>query len=45
MTTITDDTKVNCSKMIKVDAEPVVKYVKKENLPQRQVNIQSDFII
>lgn len=44
-TTITDDTKANCTKMIKVDAEPIVKYVKKENLPQRQVNIQSDFII
>ncbi|GEN71591.1 hypothetical protein [Chryseobacterium lathyri] len=44
-TTIIDDTKANCSKMVKVDAEPVVKYVTKENLPERQVNIQSDFIL
>ena len=44
-TTITDDTKANCSKMIKVDAEPVVHYIAKENLPERQVNIRSDFIV
>ncbi len=44
-TTITDDTRANCSKMIKVDAEPVVNYIAKENLPKRQVNIKSDFII
>ena len=44
-TIIIDDTKANCSKMIKVNAEPVINYVAKENLPERQVNIQSDFII
>lgn len=44
-TTITDDTRADCIKMIKVDAEPVVHYVAKKNLPKRQVNIQSDFII
>jgi len=43
--TITDDTKANCSKMIKVNAKPVVMYAQKENLSERQVNIQSDFII
>ena len=44
-TTIIDDTKAICTNMVKVDAEPIVKYVKKENLPERQVNIQSDFIV
>jgi hypothetical protein len=44
-TTITDDTKANCTHMVKVDAEPIVKYIAKENLPERQVNIQSDFIV
>ena len=44
-TSIIDDTKANCSQMIKIDAEPVVNYRAKENLPQRQVNIKSDFII
>ncbi|KFF13104.1 hypothetical protein IW15_10090 [Chryseobacterium soli] len=44
-TTIIDDTKANCTKMIKVDAEPIIKYITKENLPERQVNIGSDFII
>lgn len=43
--TITDDTKADCSKMIKVDAKPIVKYTAKENLPEKQVNIQSDFIV
>ncbi|WP_312296862.1 hypothetical protein [Chryseobacterium sp.] len=44
-TTIIDDSKAECLKMIKVDAEPVVHYIAKENLPERQVNIKSDFII
>jgi hypothetical protein len=43
-TTITDDTNANCSKMVKVDAEPIVNYVAKENLPERQVN-DSEFIV
>ncbi|WP_241279753.1 hypothetical protein [Chryseobacterium cucumeris] len=43
-TTITDDTKADCSKMVKVEAEPIVKYIQKENLPERQVN-DSDFIV
>ncbi len=43
-TTIIDDTKANCKNMVKVEAEPVVEYVKKENLPERQV-VDSDFVI
>lgn len=44
-TTIIDDKKAICTHMVKIDAEPIVKYVKKENLPERQVTIQSDFIV
>lgn len=44
-TVITDDTKANCTKMTQVDAKPFVNYVKKENLPERQVDNNSDFII
>ena len=44
-TTITDDTKANNINMIKIDAKPNVISVKKENLPERQVNIESDFVL
>ena len=44
-TTITDDTKAHHKNMVVVDAEPIVKYVQKENLPERQVNIESDFVL
>lgn len=44
-TKITDDTKASFTNHILVDAEPIVKHVKKENLPERQVNIESEFIV
>ncbi|WP_312399526.1 hypothetical protein [Chryseobacterium sp.] len=43
--TITDDSKANNKNMVQVDATPIVKYVKKENLPERQVDNTLDFVI
>ncbi|WP_086984841.1 MULTISPECIES: hypothetical protein [Elizabethkingia] len=44
-TTITDYSKAECQNMVPVDAEPIVKYVNKKDLPKKQVSDDIGFII